>query len=424
MPNNTRTQIDAVWVDGYTPPASDWEDLERKVFGSWNGVRGGAYCSPAGAAGSAYTISGSGLQVVGPTRLSRGGTIYGAASAFIIAEGTWPEIGPTHAARARRIVQPISVYSTKYPWLWTRNHPYGGVGSVALACRLTFSRLVEVSDLYVPLRVVDHATLEKCAIHFRVASRRIVAPIAMPKMRILRIPRESGSESGTVLPEPLKTTADGLGFDFLPLVASPDEWYRGGAAQSFEYVCDKNNVIDVESYAYVMHLVEELGAQSPDEEFDGIRFAERKADCGYAQVNSTQDFVDLESSQNATEGDFAFSGIRMLIVDSDAQLDLGVTTIASVVNGIWIQDTSNWPRAQDCDTADDFSPNWIVNVIAGKKNGTSTWQCQFPSAGQRMNFTSTSEETRTQIQITPAQPKGNIYHALVPTFNVKDLRFQ
>lgn len=61
MPNNARTRPDATWVDGYTPPKADWEDLERKIFGSWNGVRGGAYAAPGGA-GSAYSFGGSGLR--------------------------------------------------------------------------------------------------------------------------------------------------------------------------------------------------------------------------------------------------------------------------------------------------------------------------------------------------------------------------
>lgn len=421
MPVNTRTHPDGTWVDGYVPLQSDWTDLDRKIFSSWNGAQGGAYCAPLTGSG-AYSFDTGGLQVTGPTRLTRGGVISGPASAFVFAAGTWPQIGPTHVARAKKIVQPITTYATKHQHLWTRNHPYGGIGSVALACRLTYTRVVETSPLYIPLRVVDGATLTSCTLHFRVISPRIVAPIAMPRMRIMRVPLASGSNSGSNLPQPLRAADDG--FAFLPLVTSADTWFNDGKPQTFTYVCDQNHVIDTANFTYVVHLIEEVGAESPDDEFDGIRFTERKADVGYAQVNSTQDLVDPESSQNATEGDVAYSGLRMLLVDSDDNLAAGTAdSNYAWSNGIWVMD-NNWFRAEDCDTSDDFTPNWIVRVMGGKKNIGCTWQCQYPSTGQRLNFKSSSVETLTQVRLDRAKPHGNIYHSLVPAFEVTDLRFQ
>lgn len=415
MANNARTQADGTWVDGYTPPASDWEDLERKVFGSWNGDKGGAYCAPR--TGDAYTFDSSGLQVTGPTRLTRGGVIYGASTAFVIRDGTWPTLGETHAGRTRRIVQPISSYQTSRNYLWSRNHAYAGVGSVALACRRTDARsTIETADLYIPLRVIDGSTLSSVDLNFRVATKRLRAPIAMPKLRIMRIPHVTGE-----VPEPLKDTTDGLGFDFLPLVTTPTAWYADGAVQTFTYVCDQNNEIDVENYSYVAHLVEEQGAVTPDDEFDGVCFVERKVSAYVTLTGANA----LTGSIN-TEGTSTSAGYRILVVDSDATLATGEPEGSgySAQNGIWIAAAGAWARATDLDEAADFTPNWIIVPSYGTVNGGAAWQCVTAATHLNLKAAAGASLAYTGITIQPAQPKGNIYHSLVPTFEVTDLRFQ
>ena len=425
MPNNTRTQNDATWVNGYEPPREDWEDLDRKIFGSWNGDKGGVYCAPY-VNGSRYVFGGTGgLQVQGPTRLTYGGAIYAPASGFIIRDGAWPKLSSTHAGATRKIVQPIEQYHTQRHWLWTRRNHFGlvGVGSTALACRLTSSREIETSDLYVPLRVIDGSTLKSVELNFRVASRRIYAPHAMPKMRVLRVPKNSGGNFGETLPEPLKKTSDGLGFDFTPLVTTPDAWYNEGKVQSFTYVCDQNHVIDVENYSYVVHIVEEQGALTPEDEFDGIRFAERKNDVAYVVANTDTDLSG--SGALETDGDITFSGLRMLVIDPPSLMEDGVVGYSAIANGIYTLNIAGaWTRAPDLDATEDFSPNWIVIANTSKKWRCSTFQCQFPSSATRVDVTSSAAASRTRISITPAYAKGNIYHSLVPTFAVSDLRFQ
>lgn len=423
MPNNTRTQPDGTWVDGYVPPPSDWADLERKIFGSWNGDKGGAYCAPSFSGGSAWTFGGSGLQVTGPTRLTYGGSLKGANGAFVIRDGSWPELGSTHSARSRSLVCPIYAYNIPPPstslssskmgriYLWSRRHPYAGIGSVALAVRATNSRIIETPEFYTPLRVIDGSTLTSVRIYFRVATKRLLAPIAMPKLRVMRVPRDTGGSSRTILPEPLKSTSDGQGFDFLPLVTTPDAWYNDGNVQFFDYVCDQNNVIDVSKYDYVVHLIEEAGASNPDETFDGVRLVERKADVYVVGSGS----VTLSNSQ-VLDG-FGSNNERVLVTDSDAVIDADLDSSAS--NGIWQSNsTGAWTRTADCDEPADFTPNWLVFAVNGDINQSAVWQCQFPSSNQRIDL------GKTQICIRPAEPKGNIYHALVPTFEVSDLRFQ
>jgi hypothetical protein len=446
VPNNKRTHTDAsaIWADGYTPPPSDWEDLERKIFGSWNGDKGGAYCARPGAQGDPYVFTGSGLKVTGPTRLSYGGQVLGGSGAFVIRDGAWPQLDVGHVGRSRSIVCPIHGFSIpsdaprllgiggdswKSPtYLWSRRTaPYLGIGSVALACRQTTSRKIETAPIYIDLRVIDGATLEKVTLFFRVATKRAFAPIAMPKMRVLRVPKDSGDAFQTVVPEPLKDTTDGLGFDFLPLVTSPDDWYNGGAVQSFEYICDQNHEIDCDSYHYVVHIVEEAGALSADDDFDGIRLVERKQDCTFWIANSATLSGD-QSTDGTTTGT---TGVRVLVTDSDDVIDYGYDPLyggaLATKNGIWLTNASTWTRANDCDDTEDFTQNWIVRVNSGGRNMNSSWQCLHPAKNQRITLggaTGGADATFARPRLEPALPKGNIYHALVPTFHVSDLRFQ
>lgn len=441
MPNNVRTHTDGsgIWADGYVAPPTDWEDLERKVFGSWNGDKGGAYAAPAGAGGSAYSFTGSGFQVTGPTRLSYGGVIYGSTGAFTIRDATWPELVVGHRARTRSIVCPIHQWMiaanapiTTGTWpsrtyLWSRRHPYAGVGSVALACRQSSSLIIETADLYMNLRVVDGALLQSVTVFFRVASKRKFAPIAMPKIRILRVPLDSGDKFQTKLPEPLKDTTDGQGFFASPLVTSPDDWYNGGDVQSFTYVCDQNNVIDVSKYHYVAHLVEEIGALSPSDDFDGVRLIERKQDATYWCSNA-QTLSGSVTTDGTTTGT---TGARVVVTDPDDTIDQGTEPIFSgynsVRNGIWTTTAGAWTRCTDVDDTQDFTPNWIVRINSGGTNMNATWQCLHPDLTARITLagpTGGSDATFARPRLEPAIPKGNIYHCLVPTFAVSDLRFQ
>jgi hypothetical protein len=413
VPIHTRTQADGTWVTGYEPPAADWEDLDRKIFHSWNGERGGAYCPT-----DLITINGAGLQVTTKVRLVAGGAIYGSAAVFKIRDGTWPTLGAGHVGRTRRILQPIHTWMSPKPYLWARSRSPHGVGSIALAARMTFAQAIEVPELYIPLRVVDGSLMTKVEVRFRVASPRLLSPIAMPRFRVLRVPRDPVANP----PEPLRATDDGLGFFSSPLVTTPHEWYRDGAAQGFEYICDQNHTIDVANFSYIAHLIEEQGTLTPDEAFDGIRFIERKPDIFWVTPNASQDLNGLDSV--ATEGFPAGVGMRMLVVDSDAMIESGRTDNESVRNGIWLQQTGAWTRSDDLDEPDDFSPNWIVRSIFGKTNGSSVWQCQYPARTSRINLTTGTSDTKTQISITQPRVRGNLYHSLTPTFELTDLRFQ
>jgi hypothetical protein len=424
MPNNARTQADGTWIDGYTTTPADWEDLERKIQGSWNGDRGGAYLGV-----DAFSFGGSGFQVTGPARLTRGGGIIGPSGAYKIRDGAWPLLSAGHGSRSRKIVQPFDTWYAPQHYLWSRNHAYHGVGSTALACRTTYGRIIERAELYAELRVVNGATLTKVDVYFRVAQKRTKAPVLMPKFRIMRVPRDAVTSA----PEPLKSTADGTGFDFLPLVTTPSSWYLDGAVQVFSYVCDQNNVIDVENYTYIAHLYEEQGVLSPDDDFDphGITFVERKANVRGVVLSTTA--LTGSVTQNDGTSTTGTTGDRFLVVDPDTVLATGTTDNNSCQNGIWTTAVGAWARATDLDTSDEFSPNWIVQVLIGSAGietggyeGTACWQCEAPSKASKIDITTApgASNTKTQIRMVPAVPRGNIWHSMVPYFEVSDLRWQ
>lgn len=412
MPNNARTLPDGSYVDGATMTPAQWEDLERKIFGSWNGTRGGAYCT----AGDRYVFGGSGILVLAPTRLTHGGSVYGGANTFIIRNGIWPELAPGHIGRTRSVMCPLESFLSPRKYLWSRNHSFGGVGSVALAARQSYGRTIETPELYAPLRVIDGATLTKVELRFRVASPRQYAPLGMPKLRIVRVPIDSRTNAL----EPLRSANDG--YDGPAAVTTGAAWYAGGAAQTFTYVCDQNSVIDTSRYHYLVHLIEEVGALTPEDPFDGVRFVERKTNAIRAVLNSNALTGDVPTIDGAT----TIGGVRVLVVDSDAAIDAGTDSNDSVKNGIWVADSFGaWLRATDLDEPSDFSPGWVVSIPFGTINGGSLWQCEHPSSNSRITLSSgAADATSTRPRIVPAKPKGNIYHSLTPTFELTDLRFQ
>lgn len=421
MPNNVRTQNDATWVSGYAVSQADLEDLSRKIFEAVNGTTGGAYAAFPNAG---WAFGGSGFKVTGPVRLTRGGKITITAGSYKLRNGTWPKISSTHADKNREIVQSTSIFHSPHPHLWSTRHPYGGVGSVALACRETASRTIERAEFYAQLRVHDGATLKNVQFWYRVALPRQHAPIAMPKFRVLAVPKDPVVQAAL----PLKKTTIGDGFASPELVTSAAVWYAEGQVQTFDYVCDQNHVIDVEKFHYLVHVIDEQGASTPDDDFDGIRFVERKPDVAAVGTNALTTNGDLTVDAVVVGGLFATR--RVLIVDSDAVLRTGQANSKSTKNGIYNHvEAAPWTRSMDLDEPSDFTPNWIVRVGGfGEVNRLSVWQCDHPSSLQRIYpaaLMSTSvDDDATRIRIRPAEPRGNYYHSIVSTFELADLRFQ
>lgn len=408
----TRTQNDGTWIAGYEVTTEDWEDLFRKVYGGINGDRGGTY-----RVNGVWTIAGSGIQCSGPLRLTYGGQIVVSQdnSRIRLRNGAWPLLSADHEGATRTIIQSCRRGVSTTPYMWSRNHSYAGLGSVALACRKTGSQVIERPELIVPLRVHDGATLSSATFHFRVASARSAAPIEMPKFRILR------RKYDEVDAEPLKLTSDGTGYASPTAVTSGATWYNSGNPQTFEYVCDQNHVIDAASYYYYAQIVEELGANDPNQAFDGFRFAERKPD-----VRLAGNQYILTGSPNIDDVTVADDD-RVLTVASDDALETGAVISLDDSNGIWIVDTgTGWTRASDLDEQADFTPGFIVAVTDGKANVGSCWQLEYPTNTQTISLVTTGSGgvQFDTVWLRPAVPRGNIYHSIETVFAVSDMRFQ
>src|SRR5207244_7857480 len=97
------TQADGVWIDGYTPPAADYADLDAKTFAAINGDRGGTWAPTSG-----LHFTGAGSEITGPTVVAHGGELRTTDGArFVLADGDWPLFAVGHAQRTRTIVQAL-----------------------------------------------------------------------------------------------------------------------------------------------------------------------------------------------------------------------------------------------------------------------------------------------------------------------------
>lgn len=251
MAHETRTQPDVVWVDGYTIPRADWESLEGKAFRSINGVRGGCWAptSPISLTGLGTT-----LLVTGPTEIKGNGVLELNGSANVrLQGGHFPRLDEGHVGRSRTFVQstvPCMAVGA-YPWAVATNRKYACAQPLALT--LADSGGVESTpEFLVPLRVHDGSTLERVVFHFRVPAGRTRAPAEMPRFRVFRV-NAMGETSE------LKATANEDGFASPVNPGSASAWYAGGEAQQFVYDCDQNNEIDITTYCYFAHIVEEAG---------------------------------------------------------------------------------------------------------------------------------------------------------------------
>ncbi len=427
MPNFTRTQPDATWVDGYQIPAADLESLAAKVFSAINGDRGGTYIGHAPDHDSTLEIGGSGLQLTGPLKLRRGGRIeISGTSRYYLEDATFPQLATTHALRTRKIVTPATTFRSPKPYLWASASGCVGIGSVGLAVRNASTPIeqsgtrnpfpfvareeIDRPEMYIPLRVHDGGKLSAVEVHFRVALPRVRPPNEMPKFRVLRFPL-----TGTPTPESLNSA----GYASPDVVSSGPAWYNGGEPQSFTFDCDQNNTIDTSLYNYVLHVVEERGAETPQDEFDGIALVERKAD---VMVSTS---TDPTSSGGVGICDGAFTPIlqRYLVIDSEATLESNDFT--SPKNGIWIGATAApSTRANDLNDPSHFTPGALIFVKLGVVSGGTIFQIDRPTSNQAIVVSDDALSTDTPIRLQPAEPRGNIYHSAVCTFELTDLRFQ
>jgi hypothetical protein len=97
MANFTRTQLDAVWISGYQPPDSDFEDLDRKAFQGVNGKVGGVYAPTA-----PIIVDGLGLTLTAPLQIRGSGLLrLESGATLLLNDGDYQDLGTGHVGRSR-----------------------------------------------------------------------------------------------------------------------------------------------------------------------------------------------------------------------------------------------------------------------------------------------------------------------------------
>jgi len=435
MAHFLRTQTDGVWDGpGYITVQPDWIDLDSKVFRAINGDKGGCW-TPS----SPISIGGSGLTVTPPTIVDYGGSLTTLSGArFKLGATNWPQISATHVGRTRTLMTPCRLRQTgpeKYHWITDQNT--GGIQSIACTLWRTFATQLFQPSFVLPIRVHDGGRLVSATITFQVNSLRKIPPVATPRMRVVRC-----DDIGTITS--LKSTgggADADGYVSFPLPTSGDDWYLNGVVQSFTFVCDQNNVVDVSKYTYYVEIIEEVGDLPTDKvnpPFDGSIVRELKDDVKYI-------FLPTDSTIVGMVGDYItqapyiggptalptglVEGDRVLVVygHSDYDMTFGkpppyfpaspLTNFYGTWSaGIYTVQSGLWTRTADAATNENFSNSFLICVPSLNQ----IWE--YTNVANPIGLRSTSDQTPV---FQRRNPKGNIYHAVSCSFDsIADMRPQ
>lgn len=415
----TRTHTTGTWTNGgaggYVTLVSDWESLSDKVFAQINGDQGGTW-----APSSRIVIDTSGMLISGPAKVAYNGSLTTRTnSRFVLGGGSndWPLVGPDHVGRklTRRSDMTARMSTPRLHWCASPDWP-GSIQSIA--CTVNGASGLEQPKFALPLRVHNGARLVGATLTFRIPTARSIAPVQMPRMRIVRTDRD-----GNLVP--LSSAVGGLGINdgwvSMPKPTTGDAWYAKGAAQTFEYVCDQANIVDTSAYLYWMEFVEEVGTAVvlPAGKSDGAVIRERKATVAWV----FRTVMPLSGDPNPVPPEAGISGVPTL-VDGDPVL---IATSNPAIfppshNGIWIVNFAGvWLRRGDLAAAVDFGPGFLVP----ESRTWQVWECTTPSFGQSIVVAGPTGAPGTPIQFERRQPRGNIYHSLACHFDsIADMRPQ
>lgn len=395
MGNFTRTHPDGVWITGYQPPPSDFEDLMRKAFQGVNGVVGGTY-----APSSTITVGGAGLRVTGPTKiLGSGKLVMTTGSVITLADGDYQDLLEGHPGRTRTIWQPMAPVRPVGVDLFAFMNvlPAGAVQAIAS----TFRRATgdTVPEFVKGLRVHDGSKLTKVELRFRVPTPHAAVPQEMPKVRLFRLRLSDG------VAENLCSTALGDGLVPIPTPSSGVKWYSNGDVQSFVITPDQNNLIDTSQYVYMVHIVEErAGVQ----EFPFTVKIYESAVIGVAS-----------NAPNPLSGDLDSYGAPW----PAGTVGLFKDETQKQYNGLWVAPggAGSWTRHASLNSEAQFTNGMLFLVSPavggyGKANPGTVWQLSLPQP-----FVLNT----TPVNIAKPVPQGTIFLGMMTTFsNITSTRYQ
>lgn len=245
MAHFVRTQPDGTWVSGYVVQPDDFKDATRgldvKTFKAINGDDGGTWTPSA-----PIIIGGFGLRVTGPLLVSNSGviqTVSGSGARITLGDGDYPQLAIGHTGRSFTRANGSECAFSTLPMIVTGS---GGATSTALGQIFT----IPITQLH------DGSTVTTVTFNFKVGTTHPSVPAILPRMRVVRM-----SANGDLAP--MKSVGSGADINGYVTVTTPVSgaaWYNGGAAKTFVYTCDQNNVIDKSQYVYFLVIVDEDGS--------------------------------------------------------------------------------------------------------------------------------------------------------------------
>ena len=409
MAHEVRTNADAFYVNGQIIPRGTFEDIDLKQFRSINGDQGGCYSPTSqihilGAQGLVCTglaeVRGDGVLIVSPLTATPG--------AIVLGDNDFQDLMPGHVGRSRKLLQSTIPFLPvgDYPWAMSVNAQYAS--AQPLCGTIEASNGDETTpEFLVPLRVHNGATLDKVVFSFRVPELRTNSPATMPRFRVFR--RDA---DGNVDEMKLTTAGDGFASPDNPATASA--WYQDGHAQTFEYVCDQNNLIDTSLYTYYADIVEESDAPKFPLRLKLYTVTPILAATSGASPGGADVFTD----HAILHGDGTCDGV---VIGYDTGPFINSVSIFASARGIYQMGSgsdSPWIRYPKFDTEDAISAadGLIFYVGAGTLMGGRALQMQV----QKPFTLGTSE-----INFVQPLAHGNVYHPIELYFSgIVDTRWQ
>lgn len=329
---------------------TDFAYYDATLAASVNGDDGSAH-APA----TVITLAGPGLQVSAPILVTRTGVLHAnsAPSVFCL-DGDYIQLSALNPNASRSIAHPVSPSRGIPNYAW-QARPDGCIQAYAPMVDMSDGNGLRPARALVRIRPHDGATLGQMSVSFRVGTAHPSLPPTMPSVRIVRM-----AQDGTCVPLSSQATgADVNGFIFASKPSSAALWYAGGQTKSLIVPCDQNNVVNVDSYAYYVELVEEQGLT------------------GYPwQLTYKQPVVCAQSANAGSASGIPTTSLSdgLTLGVGDRILLTGSYSTNPQFSGIWIIQSGSWTRAPDMSLSKDFTQGMVVPVLGGTLYGGTLWQ--------------------------------------------------
>jgi hypothetical protein len=380
------------WTTGSGVVLSEIQAFDQNLASVINGTDGGCWAPT-----SHLAMSGAGLQVTGPSVVTRGGTLQtNTIGTFVLADNDYPQLSPLHSGRSRTIQYSCADGKPINKVAWWARWSDAGMQSVAPVMDFSDGNGPAPARLWVRIRGHNGATLSGVTVNFRIGWPHTSLPSARPSARMVRV-----DSSGNLTPmTSIAAGGDANGYVSTPAVTTVSKW---SGQQTIPIVCDQANALDLSQYSYYCEIVEESGLTSYPWSLvvkQPVKWAVTQNDAYFPLFNLTN---TIDGSASQTDGD-------RVLVNANWQGGPG-NQFVFTRNGIWTIHAGTWHRAGDLFQASQYTPGMIVPVQQGSLFGGTYWQAspKYPSwatgTPDDVHYWSTGTDTSTldhPVNIVPS----------------------